>query len=90
MNDFTDAQNAPVAPPSDSPASSPTPGMSRVELANDPAVNSGRQTTLVQLAKDEKIDGYVAERTDQSDVFDKGREISDDRKAAWLMVTQSR
>jgi hypothetical protein len=83
MNDFASDIPDTVSMPDSAPASSPIPGMSRVELANDPAVNDGRQTTLVQLAKDEKIDGYVAERTDQSDVFDKGREISDDRKAKW-------
>ena len=62
------------------PRLAPPPSTDPVESK----VVEGRHTVLSQLAKDESIDGYAAERQDQEAYFDRGEQLDERRDAAWF------
>jgi hypothetical protein len=66
----------PVSLPDSLPASPPAPG-------SEEAINAGRHVALEQLARDEDIADYAAERRDQVEVIDEGRELPEDRRRSW-------
>ena len=78
MSDQFDNTEQPVDVPA-SETAPPPPSTDQVESK----VVEGRHTVLSQLAKDESIEGYAAERQDQEDYFDRGEKLDERRDAAW-------